>query len=535
MSPRLSRSAVLAAATACLLPAALYAGQVTGLISFSNGTVADANEVNANFDAIKLAVDDNDSRIAALEGGGGGGTVVIGGNAADCPSSAPEGALRMEGGALQVCLSTGWSTVASPAVNFFGSGVDGALVTSGDVLLPANLDGDMVVRNYSSLTINAGHTLTLANRAKGLIVYVEGDAVINGTLSMTARGANADPVADGVPATGLQITMRTPSGTDFGSPSFSGAGAAAAGAIGNHPVLAGNGTVFTIARAGAAGAGGRNASADGDDGGFGTVGSNTLTTGGGGAGGTGYPNASTITQAAGTAGTAFSGGSGGGGCRDGQAASGGAAGIHGGKGGGGCGTGNQASGGGAGNPGGSRKVAGNNAGAGNGEDGTGGILILIVGGDLSGSGFIEANGSAGGGAPGESGGSEPDDLGGGGSGGGAVLVLHRGSINGWTGTVAGARWPRRRSGGLRRRQRGRRVRTRRRGALTPPVTGTAEEIPPPRHASGILPLPSESRRCATCRCCASSPAPPTPARTPRPRRPPRPWGPSSCRWRPSSD
>jgi hypothetical protein len=43
-------------------------GPVAGLNAFTNGTVADAVEVNANFTNIAAAVNDNDSRIMALEG-----------------------------------------------------------------------------------------------------------------------------------------------------------------------------------------------------------------------------------------------------------------------------------------------------------------------------------------------------------------------------------------------------------------------------------------------------------------------------------
>ena len=47
-------------------------GQVGALVQFTNGTVADANEVNQNFGAIRTAVNDNDARITALEGASGG-------------------------------------------------------------------------------------------------------------------------------------------------------------------------------------------------------------------------------------------------------------------------------------------------------------------------------------------------------------------------------------------------------------------------------------------------------------------------------
>jgi hypothetical protein len=51
----------------CSLPVALSAASVTGLNAFVNGTVADADAVNANFSAVQIAVDDNDARLDALE------------------------------------------------------------------------------------------------------------------------------------------------------------------------------------------------------------------------------------------------------------------------------------------------------------------------------------------------------------------------------------------------------------------------------------------------------------------------------------
>jgi hypothetical protein len=59
------RALVVVAAAA--VPALLYAAAVGPLTPFVNGTVADADAVNANFAALRTAVDDNDARIVALE------------------------------------------------------------------------------------------------------------------------------------------------------------------------------------------------------------------------------------------------------------------------------------------------------------------------------------------------------------------------------------------------------------------------------------------------------------------------------------
>lgn len=45
------------------------AGEVTGLTSFSAGTPARASEVNANFDAVEAAVDNNHARLTSVEAG----------------------------------------------------------------------------------------------------------------------------------------------------------------------------------------------------------------------------------------------------------------------------------------------------------------------------------------------------------------------------------------------------------------------------------------------------------------------------------
>jgi hypothetical protein len=52
---------------ALVIPLAVAAGTVTVPNTFTNGTAADAGEVNANFDAVEAAVNDNDSRITTAQ------------------------------------------------------------------------------------------------------------------------------------------------------------------------------------------------------------------------------------------------------------------------------------------------------------------------------------------------------------------------------------------------------------------------------------------------------------------------------------
>lgn len=49
------------------VPTAMLAGAVGSLNTFANGAVADAAQMNANFNAVRSAVDDNDARLDALE------------------------------------------------------------------------------------------------------------------------------------------------------------------------------------------------------------------------------------------------------------------------------------------------------------------------------------------------------------------------------------------------------------------------------------------------------------------------------------
>jgi len=251
---------------------------------------------------------------------------------------------------------------------YFGDGHDGVLNTKGDVNLQTYQDGPMVVKMYKSVTINAGHKVTTSMRNRGVLIYSQGDCVIDGELSMTKRGAKFDPT-ESVPSTGLKIGFPTSianGGTDtLQASTMAGAGSEAMAAVKNHPSH-GLGKLFIINRFGANGAPGNEKDSHGSVGGSGSNVRLNLMSGGGGGGATGYHGIHGVHLASGAQGTAFSGGAGAGGTRDSgssltavkQYGTKYPAEKFGGAGGGGSGGGNWASGGGAGNPGGKFSAGG---------------------------------------------------------------------------------------------------------------------------------------------------------------------------------
>jgi len=305
--------------------------------------------------------------------------------------------------------------------NYYGDASDGDFSGAGVTLVVPNkngsYDGDMVVKNYNNFDLTSG-TLTTDQPGRGLLIYVRGNAIVRpgAVISMTARGAAADPTASGasdahaVPAGGLVIrrivTGQTSSNSD--TDLFWGTGLAAVAAEANQPALTSNGRVFVIARAGAAGGAGVQTG----NGGSGSSGAG-LSGGGGGGGanvGGGYHSGS------GAAGTCFSGGSGGGGSRTlGSEGNGGDGGANGGAGGNGNSSGNAAGCGGAGNAGGTASQYG--YGGQDGQSGTGGLLVMIVRGNLTIAGTIESRGMRGGNLS-----ATADATAGGGSAGGGPIV-----------------------------------------------------------------------------------------------------------------
>ena len=244
-----------------------------------------------------------------------------------------------------------------------------------------------------NLTIDSGQTFIPPDRKLFLCLYVKGNVTVNGSISMTARGANHSGggnsgglVTEGnilvIPGT---VTDHTNGGTVT---NFTMSGTGGAGA---SPQTTGtavqpncNLRVGTVTPAPSSGP--------------------TVSTGGGGAGSLANPAGST--SGVGAPGTCFSGGAGGGGCNGSGTSTAGT--PRGGAGGPAAGL-NGNNGGGAGNPGGSGTYTG--------STGTGGTLIIFATGTISGTGSIISNGSNGGGV-----GVFPT-AGGGGSGGGCVVLI----------------------------------------------------------------------------------------------------------------
>lgn len=316
-------------------------------------------------------------------------------------------------------------------------------VISANTEIPSVQDGPTVVARYRNLTISYGATLTTSNRCCGLVLVVDGDLTVNGTISMTARGASFQPPSNhritnellpgndvyyeiDIPATADEIAAfllrekrRYHSLDEL--PAIYRPTLYARGPVGNVYAPADLGVIPAIG--GAGGAGRQNTNGNGS---AGTAGTDRKCGGGGG----GAVGGGSGTGGNGSAGTCYSGGTGGGG---GASGAGGAGVAYGGAGGAGSASSNNYAGGGAGNPGGAGSGTGTTSGGGT---GTGGLLVVICTGKITVNEVISSNGSAGGGGA---------SAGGGGSGGGSVNLFYssienNGTIqaSGGSGGVGGA-------------------------------------------------------------------------------------------------
>lgn len=297
---------------------------------------------------------------------------------------------------LRKYFFTGTTTSSSfskhtPGLYYFGDNSDGPLNLTGSIAsvrtfvsrsFASTQDGVPVVKNFSSLFISRSVVVSPTNRCRGMLIFVDGDATISGSISMTARGAKF---------TGSDASFTTinpPYLGDYWSAQL-------------FPSASYLSRVFAV---GAAGGG-----VPGGNGGNGSAGLFGRSGGGGGGGGIASPNGN------GSAGTSISGGSGGGGSSSSPSpattnayAFGGAGGV----------APSANGGGGAGNPGGNPGGVASTVGG----NGTGGLLILIVRGNLKigPNGNITTNGTAGG--------SGSPSQGGGGSGGGVLYIYYGGSL-----------------------------------------------------------------------------------------------------------
>jgi hypothetical protein len=291
-----------------------------------------------------------------------------------------------------VLLSSSF-TRHTPGFYYFGDNRDGRLNLTGSIAtvrtfvsrsFASTQDGPPVIKNFSSLFISRSVVLSPTRRCRGMLIFVDGDATISGSLRMTGRGARF---------TGSDASFTTinpPYLGDYWSTQL-------------FPSASYLSRVFAVGAAGAA-------SSFISPSGTGTAGSTGIL-GRSGGGGSGGSFGAVSTNGAGSAGTSFSGGSGGG------AATPGITGTNsipfGGAGGAGGPT-SPTRGGGAGNPAG---LGGTDAVG----EGTGGLLILIVRGNLriGPNGSISANGVAG---------NTGSSSGGGGSGGGILYVYYGGTL-----------------------------------------------------------------------------------------------------------
>ena len=321
------------------------------------------------------------------------------------------------------------------AVNYFGDGTEGAVTISTPTNITTTLDSGTGIVHYESLTVNSGQTLSVSNRCKAFVIYVQGDLVVNGTISMSSKGAqSASPIGTdttisrwvdggaggGVPAHPLFSDEANQPVAGGGALTFTAFSVADSGGAGGS-----SGTSGTAGTGGAAGGGGSGGYSNGGSGGSGVPGyAYGGGSGGGGVGGGGPPNSTPGGNATNYGGAGGNGGNAYGPNPDANIWSGG----------GGGGAGNNGGSGGSAEP-------GNNGTAtpgGTGSNGTGGVLYIIVGGDVTigASGVIEADGTNGGNAGAMHPYSNPPawPSGGGGSGGGSVFILHAGTYSN-SGTV----------------------------------------------------------------------------------------------------
>jgi len=304
--------------------------------------------------------------------------------------------------------------------NYFGTGTDGDCTISSSAQVssstsPAGLNntlyGDLIIKNFKSLTIDSGRLFSPLRACRGMIIYCTGNLTVNGTISMTGKGGG---VGNKIAAP-LGIASSTDSRYDLVDATlyFNNFSSSASGIIGHMNWAPSGSAWFSNYKIRVPLSG----SVAGGVAGSGAGGAGIFSCGGGGAGGNAPYNPGWIGGNGGR-GTIFSGGGGGSGGGDGGNSSTGVFEVG--------ATGQQGGGGGAGSPLGvytpswAPTVAGTAGG-----DGVGGLLLLIVRGNITINGTVSNNGRNGG-----NGGYTNNAVqcgGGGGSGGGRTVMIYGGT------------------------------------------------------------------------------------------------------------
>jgi hypothetical protein len=177
----------------------------------------------------------------------------------------------------------------------YGNGSDGDVIISDDTSLSATLDGDAVVKQYNSLVINSGKTLTVNNRCKGLIIKCAGDVTINGIIDMSALGARASGIETSFASeVGLHTVVQPGANAGANGSGIQTGGGGAGSTGGGYGGGGGNGGKGTAYCGGAGGGGGGGgiteyggAGGSGDDAGTPGAGGGAYQAGWGGNGGQG--------------------------------------------------------------------------------------------------------------------------------------------------------------------------------------------------------------------------------------------------------
>jgi hypothetical protein len=92
---------------------------------------------------------------------------------------------------MYYCNGTEWKILGA-AGQFFGDGSDGAFFSTGNTTLAAS-GANVLVKQYSSFTLNTGNILTIDSPVQALVLLVQGDVTINGTINMNYLAKNINP------------------------------------------------------------------------------------------------------------------------------------------------------------------------------------------------------------------------------------------------------------------------------------------------------------------------------------------------------